>query len=86
MTNQAAAQGQAMPGGYDSELVRIGIAHIRILACLKVETEIAVYDRGPIRLDEKDADEIIQEAIEYSQAQRGHLAKDIQEKARRAGI
>jgi hypothetical protein len=80
MTNQAAAQGQAMLGGYDSELLRIGIAYIRVLACLKVETEIAAYDRGPIRFDEKDTGQILQEAIEYSEAESGHLARTFKRK------
>jgi diguanylate cyclase (GGDEF)-like protein len=86
MTNQAAARGQIMSGGFYSELVRLGIENIRELGHARADTLITAYERAKLPLDVQAAEEIRGEATECCEVQGGYLAKDIQERATRAGM
>jgi hypothetical protein len=85
-TNLLAARGLATSGPFYSELVRLGVGHIRELAHARADTLIAAYPRARTPFDAEAAEEITREVTEYCEVQGGNLAKNIKEKATRAGM
>ncbi len=85
-TNQLAARGLITSGAYYSELVRLGIERARELANARADTLITAYERAKVPIDGQAADDIVREAVECCEAQRGHLTNSIQDKTRLAGM
>lgn len=85
-TNQMAARGQLMSGAYYSELVRMGVDNIRALAHAKADSLVTAHEISKTPFDTEAAENIFREAEGYCQIQAQHLAKDIKERAGRAGM
>src|SRR5260370_32769306 len=86
-TNNFSSRGMVASGMYYSELARLGVEHLKIIAHAKADSLISAYERSKLPLDDEAAEGITQEALEWCGEQQGaNIANNIQAKASQAGM
>ena len=85
-TNSFASRGILASGMYYSELARLGVEHVKAIAHARVDSLIAAYERSKLPLDNAGAEEIIREALEWTEQQGANVAKNVVAKASQAGM